>query len=221
MYLKSANIFFVIPARRDSKGFPFKNRKLLDYTINEIPIELHEKTIVTTNDEKIIKKLSSTSINVLKRDEKLCLDDVNIRDVMMDVADKFDMNPNDTIVMLYLTSPDRKFSDIKKILGYYDERKIRTLTCCVEPKTHPYLCLYKKEGEKGEQIVKHDLHRRQDYPECFEVRHFICIFQVGEIQKLNKNMYNENTVFYKIDNDMDVDYENDLKEFIKSNTIKE
>ena len=221
MYLKSANIFFVIPARRDSKGFPFKNRKLLDYTINEIPIELHEKTIVTTNDEKIIKKLSSTSINVLKRDEKLCLDDVNIRDVMMDVADKFDMNPNDTIVMLYLTSPDRKFSDIKKILGYYDKRKIRTLTCCVEPKTHPYLCLYKKEGEKGEQIVKHDLYRRQDYPECFEVRHFICIFQVGEIQKLNKNMYNENTVFYKIDNDMDVDYENDLKEFIKSNTIKE
>jgi len=221
MYLKSANIFFVIPARRDSKGFPFKNRKLLDYTINEIPIELHEKTIVTTNDEKIIKKLSSTSINVLKRDEKLCLDDVNIRDVMMDVADKFDMNPNDTIVMLYLTSPDRKFSDIKKILGYYDERKIRTLTCCVEPKTQPYLCLYKKEGEKGEQIVKHDLYRRQDYPECFEVRHFICIFQVGEIQKLNKNMYNENTVFYKIDNDMDVDYENDLKEFIKSNTIKE
>ena len=76
MYLKSANIFFVIPARRDSKGFPFKNRKLLDYTINEIPIELHEKTIVTTNDEKIIEKLSSTSINVLKRDEKLCLDDV-------------------------------------------------------------------------------------------------------------------------------------------------
>ena len=221
MYLKSANIFFVIPARRDSKGFPFKNRKLLDYTINEIPIELHEKTIVTTNDEKIIKKLSSTSINVLKRDEKLCLDDVNVRNVMMDVADKFDMNPNDTIVMLYLTSPDRKFSDIKKILGYYDERKIRTLTCCVEPKTHPYLCLYKKESEKGEQIVKHDLYRRQDYPECFEVRHFICIFQVGEIQKLNKNMYNENTVFYKIDNDMDVDYENDLQEFIKSNTIKE
>ena len=221
MSLKSANTFFVIPARRNSKGFPFKNRKLLDYTINEIPIELHDKTIVSTDDEEIIERLSSTSIKVLKRDEKLCLDDVNIRNVMIDVADQFDMNSNDTIVMLYLTSPDRKFSDIKKILGYYDERKIRTLTCCVEPKTHPYLCLYKKEGEKGEQIVKHDLYRRQDYPECFEVRHFICIFQVGEIQKLNKNMYNENTVFYKIDNDMDVDYENDLKEFIKSNTIKE
>jgi len=218
--LEKKTTFFIIPARRDSKGLPFKNRKLLDYTINNIPIELHEKTIVTTNDEKIIEKLSATNINVLRRDEQLCLDDISIKDVMQDVVKKFQMKSNDTIVMLYLTSPDRKFSDIKKILGYYYERKIKTLTCCVEPKTHPYLVLFKKENQKGEQVVKHDLYRRQDYPECFEIRHFVCIFQVDEIQKLNSNMYNESTIFYKIDSDIDVDHENDLKEFLKSNTIK-
>ena len=218
--MEKKTTFFIIPARRDSKGFPFKNRKLLDYTINNIPIELHEKTIVTTNDEKIIEKLSATNINVLRRDEQLCLDDISIKDVMLDVVKKFQMKSNDTIVMLYLTSPDRKFSDIEKILGYYYERKIKTLTCCVEPKTHPYLVLFKKENQKGEQVVKHDLYRRQDYPECFEIRHFVCIFQVDEIQKLNSNMYNESTIFYKIDSDIDVDHENDLKEFLKSNTIK-
>jgi len=218
--LEKKDTFFIIPARRDSKGLPFKNRKLLDYTINNIPIELHEKTIVTTNDEKIIEKLSATNINVLRRDEQLCLDDISIKDVMLDVVKKFQMKSNDTIVMLYLTSPDRKFSDIKKILGYYYERKIKTLTCCVEPKTHPYLVLFKKENQKGEQVIKHDLYRRQDYPECFEIRHFVCIFQVDEIQKLNSNMYNESTIFYKIDSDIDVDHENDLKEFLKSNTIK-
>ncbi len=218
--MEKKTTFFIIPARRDSKGLPFKNRKLLDYTINNIPIELHEKTIVTTNDEKIIEKLSATNINVLRRDEQLCLDDISIKDVMLDVVKKFQMKSNDTIVMLYLTSPDRKFSDIKKILGYYYERKIKTLTCCVEPKTHPYLVLFKKENQKGEQVVKHDLYRRQDYPECFEIRHFVCIFQVDEIQKLNSNMYNESTIFYKIDSDIDVDHENDLKEFLKSNTIK-
>ncbi len=218
--MEKKTTFFIIPARRDSKGLPFKNRKLLDYTINNIPIELHEKTIVTTNDEKIIEKLSATNINVLRRDEQLCLDDISIKDVMLDVVKKFQMKSNDTIVMLYLTSPDRKFSDIKKILGYYYERKIKTLTCCVEPKTHPYLVLFKKENQKGEQVIKHDLYRRQDYPECFEIRHFVCIFQVDEIQKLNSNMYNESTIFYKIDSDIDVDHENDLKEFLKSNTIK-
>ena len=218
--MEKKTTFFIIPARRDSKGLPFKNRKLLDYTINNIPIELHEKTIVTTNDEKIIEKLSATNINVLRRDEQLCLDDISIKDVMLDVVKKFQMKSNDTIVMLYLTSPDRKFSDIEKILGYYYEKKIKTLTCCVEPKTHPYLVLFKKENQKGEQVVKHDLYRRQDYPECFEIRHFVCIFQVDEIQKLNSNMYNESTIFYKIDSDIDVDHENDLKEFLKSNTIK-
>ena len=218
--MEKKTTFFIIPARRDSKGLPFKNRKLLDYTINNIPIELHEKTIVTTNDEKIIEKLSATNINVLRRDEQLCLDDISIKDVMLDVVKKFQMKSNDTIVMLYLTSPDRKFSDIEKILGYYYERKIKTLTCCVEPKTHPYLVLFKKENQKGEQVVKHDLYRRQDYPECFEIRHFVCIFQVDEIQKLNSNMYNESTIFYKIDSDIDVDHENDLKEFLKSNAIK-
>ena len=219
--MEKKSVYFVIPARRDSKGLPFKNRKLLDYTVNNIPIELHEKTIVTTNDEKIIEKLSVTSINVLKRDELLCLDDISIKDVMLDVVKKFQMKPDDTMVMLFLTYPDRKFSDIKKILDYYFERKIKTLTCCIEPKTHPYLVLYKKEEQKGEQVVKHDLYRRQDYPECFEIRHFVCIFQVEEIQKLNNNMYNESTVFYKINNDIDVDYENDLREFLKSNRIKE
>ena len=218
--MEKKTTFFIIPARRDSKGLPFKNRKLLDYTINNIPIELHEKTIVTTNDEKIIERLSATNINVLRRDEQLCLDDISIKDVMLDVVKKFQMKSNDTIVMLYLTSPDRKFSDIEKILGYYYERKIKTLTCCVEPKTHPYLVLFKKENQKGEQVVKHDLYRRQDYPECFEIRHFVCIFQVDEIQKLNSNMYNESTIFYKIDSDIDVDHENDLKEFLKSNTIE-
>jgi CMP-N-acetylneuraminic acid synthetase len=218
--LKKKNPFFVIPARRDSKGLLFKNRKLLDYTINNIPTELHEKTIVTTDDEKIIEKLSATNINVLRRDERLCLDDISIKDVMLDVVKKFQMKSDDIIVMLYLTSPGRKFSDIKKILDYYFDREIKTLTCCVEPKTHPYLVLYKKEDQKGEQVVEHDLYRRQDYPECFEIRHFVCIFQVEEIQRLNNNMYNESTIFYKIDNDIDVDHENDLKEFLKSNRIK-
>ena len=102
-WVQEKNTFFVIPARRDSKGFPFKNRILLEYTTKQISTELQEKTIVTTNDEEIIKKLSESKINVLKRDEQLCLDDANVKDVMVDVINKFHMKTNDIIVMLYLT----------------------------------------------------------------------------------------------------------------------
>ena len=213
--MKKDDIFFVIPARRDSKGLPFKNRKLLDYTLNEFPNDMREKVIVTTNDEEIIEKLSNTKFNVLKREEKLSDDETSIRDVIQNVVEKYDLDESSTIVMLYLTSPNRKYEDIQKIIKFYFENKCKTLTCCVKPKTHPYLCLFKKEDGKGKQIISHDLYRRQDYPECFEVSHFVCIFQVDEISNLNKNMYNDDTYFYQISDDVDVDYESDFELFKK------
>ena len=100
--MKKDDILFVIPARRDSKGFPFKNRKLLDYTLNEFPNDMREKVIITTNDEEIIEKLSNTEFNVLKREEKLSDDKTSMRDVIQDVVEKYHVNKNGTIVMLSL-----------------------------------------------------------------------------------------------------------------------
>ena len=111
--MKKDDIFFVIPARRDSKGLPFKNRKLLDYTLNELTNDINhiisltkhandmrEKVIVTTNDEEIIEKLSNTKFNVLKREEKLSDDKTSIRDVIQNVVEKYDLDESSTIVML-------------------------------------------------------------------------------------------------------------------------
>lgn len=209
------NTYFVIPARKGSKGFPKKNRKLLSYTINKFPKILHEKIIVTTDDEYIINKLKFTKINILKRNKKLAQDTTSIKDVMLDVIKKYKMKSNTRIIILYLTSPKREFSDIEKILSFYKRTKSKSLTCCVEPKSVPHLCFFQLKNHKGKQIIKHDLYRRQDYPKCFEMRHFVVIFDVNEITTLNNNMYNKNTTFYKIHDDIDVDYESDLKEFLK------
>ena len=81
--------YFVIPARKGSKGFPKKNRKLLDFTINKFAKKDHENIIVTTDDEYIIKKLQSTKIKILNRNKKLSTDKANIKDVMLDVIEKF------------------------------------------------------------------------------------------------------------------------------------
>ena len=214
--LENNSIYFVIPTRKGSKGFPLKNRKLIDFTLSEIPSKFHEKAIVTTNDEEIIKKISNTKIKILKRKSELCGDDISIRDVMIDVVEKFQLRENDIIVMLYVTYLGRKFEEIMKIVNYFLKKKVKTLTCCVEPKSHPYLCLYKKSVNKGEQVIKHDLYRRQDYPEVIELRHYVCIFQVNEVQRLNKNMYNENTIFYKITNDIDIDYEEQFMDYMSA-----
>ena len=47
----------VIPARKGSKGVPFKNRKLLNHTLKIIPEFLKKDIIITTDDEEIIKKI--------------------------------------------------------------------------------------------------------------------------------------------------------------------
>ena len=43
----------VIPARRNSKGLPFKNRQLFRHTVDKIPNKFLKDIIVTTDDEVI------------------------------------------------------------------------------------------------------------------------------------------------------------------------
>ena len=62
------------------------------------------------------------------------------------------------------------------------------------------------------------MYRRQDYPNCFEISHYVCIFKIFEIKLLNKNMYNDFTVFFPIEERLDVDTMKDLENFYdKSN----
>ena len=52
------NAWFVIPARKGSKGLPGKNRILLKYTIDTIPKDYHKKVIVSTDDIEIINTVT-------------------------------------------------------------------------------------------------------------------------------------------------------------------
>lgn len=73
--------------------------------------------------------------------------------------------------------------------------------------------LYELEDNKGKQLVNHNLFRRQDYPKCFELSHFICIIKTKEIKNLNENLYNDNTIYFPINNVIDVDYQKDLEKY--------
>jgi CMP-N-acetylneuraminic acid synthetase len=89
----------------------------------------------------------------------------------------------------------------------------------MEPRQHQSFYLEESgaKGLFGKQLKAHDLYRRQDYPVCFEISHFISIFTSGELYKLNNNLYNGSTLFYKIPDMIDVDYRTDLKKLDGSN----
>jgi len=189
-------IHYIIPARRGSKGLPFKNRRLLQYTIESLSGGYMEALTVTTDDEAIIDFCLRNNINHIHRSASLSSDTASLRDVMTHAARHLQMPDTDIIVMLYLTYPERSYEDIKLAIKFFQENNAASLLCRKELKTSPYLCLEETGTYTGKQIKKHDFYRRQDYPACFEISHFVAIFRVKEIANLNKNLYNDSTLWF-------------------------
>lgn len=208
----------IIPARMGSKGFPFKNRKLLKYTLDSIPEEKLSQVWVTTDDPIISTAAKDYGVNLIRRPDELGGDTTSIRDTLVHALKTIGVKSDELIVMLYLTYPERNWEDIKEAMDFfltnYQSGLTESMLCRKEIKTHPYLCLQEHGvgGIFGKQLVQHDLYRRQDYPSCFEISHYITIFKAGALAKLNRNLYCDTTVFYPISDVTDVDFEKNLVE---------
>lgn len=209
----------IIPARLGSKGLPFKNRTLLEHTLNSIPPEKKKQVWVTTDDPVVKEKAAAFGVNTIARPSELAQDETSVRDVMLHAIENIGAQKDEIITMLYLTYPERTWEQVENALLFFLECRQRSnsgsLLCKKEPKTHPFLCLQEHgvDGIFGRQLVHHDLYRRQDYPKVFEISHFISIFVAGEIHNLNRNLYCESTVFYPISDVIDVDTKKELDLF--------
>ena len=209
-------IHYVIPARKGSKGLPFKNRKLFDITASIIPKEIAPSVIVSTDDEYISNKANEYGFKVHIRSEAVSVDTANTRDLLKEVANDFNIRSQDDIIMLYLTYPERTFESIQNIYNFYKDNKGNALLCKHSLDYHPYMCYYTLPDNKGMRVVNHDLYRRQDYPECFFVSYFLCILKAEYLEVVNKNLYHPQTIFYDLDfNSIDIDTEDDFKNFLK------
>jgi len=200
----------IIPARKGSKGVPFKNRKLLHLTIETIPEQLLSDTIVSTNDEEIVRMVNDkySQCTIHPRSESSSRDESSMKECAVEVVS--DLTITEDVAILYLTYPERTWAQVTGAYSWFQENSARSLLCRQETLSHPYLCFYERPGGKGQSVVSHNLHRRQDYPACFHVRHMISIFKPDELEHLNDNLYNDDTFFYEIDKTLDVDTESDI-----------
>lgn len=212
----------LIPARLGSKGLPFKNRTLLRHTLDIIPEDLISSTWVTTDDPEIRKIAEEYGVNVIDRPSALAEDTTSIKDVVIHAFDHIKPKYSDFIVLLYLTYPERRWSDALSaymlMIDSNNRKMSESLLCRQEVQSHPYLCLIEDPANPlfGKQIVPHDLYRRQDYPTCFELSHYISIFRADSIYKLNSNLYCNTTIFYTIPRVIDIDQKKDLDKFNES-----
>jgi N-acylneuraminate cytidylyltransferase len=121
------NCYFLIPARKGSKGFPLKNRKLFEYTIDAIPEEFKSKIYVSTDDEYIKELAKERKINIVDRPKELAQDKTSMKQVLNHFIKIQNITCNDDIILLYLTYPERTWNDIKEISSIYKEIKEKYL----------------------------------------------------------------------------------------------
>lgn len=113
------NTWFIIPARKGSKGLPFKNRLLFAHTVNSIPQKMRSAVIISTDDKTMMKRGIAANCKVLDRSSHLATDEASTRDVLIDVATNYRMADDDIIVLLYLTFPERTYNDIQMLVSFF------------------------------------------------------------------------------------------------------
>lgn len=203
----------IIPARKGSKGFPFKNRKLFHYTADIIPMGSYEDVYVLTDDPVIAKEAAFYDFNVIDRPRKVSNDTASTKSLIEYFLSEVKCE-DEMIVVLYLTYPERKWKHVIEAITFFHENKATSMLCKKQIDWTPFLVLREEADSKGSQLFYHDLHRRQDYPNCFEISHYVCIVLPSIINNLNNNMYSGDTVFLEIDDVIDVDTKNDLSKFL-------
>lgn len=203
----------IIPARAGSKGWPRKNVSLFDYTAGIVPQQYKKLVTVTTDDPQICGLSETYKFKIHQRSHELAEDHTDTKSTLVDALKNNSLKKDDIIIMLYLTYPGRQWGDVESMYNTFVSNQYKSMLCKQPVKTHPYLVMYEKPDMCGELVVDHKMYQRQQYPECFEISHYICMFRYGELKKLNKNMYNTDTRFYNIDRCIDVDSETDFNLF--------
>lgn len=210
--------WYLIPARKDSKGIKYKNRKLFNYTAIIFPNEVAtEQVIVSSNDNHILEAAAKYGFSCIERNDEISRDNSSMKDVLLDAIARKGIEPEDDIVLLYLTYPQRKWRDVEEIYRFYRDNGAKSLSCSIDVADHPYLCFYEVDDIYGRQVVPHTLYRRQDYPRCFRQSLFVGIFKASEVPRVNDSLLCEDTVFFKLKRKViDIDHDMDMVKFEES-----
>jgi len=207
-------VYFVIPARKGSKGVPLKNRVLISPTVESIPNQLRSRVIVSTDDDWILDFCRAKGLKCHKRCPELANDTADIKAVMVSVAEECKLPKSAIIVMLYVVWPDREFSLIEKGLRHFRAAEVCSLLCATPVESHPYMCFTWADANRAVPVVEHKLYRRQDYPSCFVINHIVSIFKISELKDLNEQLYNQDTFFLPVEKKLNIDELADMQEFL-------
>ncbi len=219
--LREIKHYAVIPARRDSVGIPFKNRKFFERKIDFLKkITFFNDIIVSSNDNLILNKCKKKNITFVKRSEKLSRANISIKSVFIDIIKKFKFSRNDYLWLFYIPLIYNSKLEIIKSKQIIENKKIDSLCGFINVKTHPYNA-WSIKGNKLKKLHNNDFFRRQDLPKMYEHHHNICAFRSSFIDKLNSELIGSFTYPFILSEDtqnkiIELDTREDYKKYLKN-----
>ena len=208
----------IIPARKNSKGLKFKNRKKINNLslVNNalksaLKSEEIKNIILTTDDDYLIKNsIKSQKIIINKRPSRLASDTASALNVYFYCLKKYEKNLNKkTSFCVFLpTSPFRNIKLIDKAIKLYKKKKLNFLIS-VE-RTRPIEFTFKKDKRNFMKKIKGinwSAKNRQKLQNCFQPNGNLYVLNYFKLKKL-KTFMTEETYCYEMEKKYSFDIDN-------------
>jgi len=209
-------ILAVIPARGGSKGLPGKNiisiggKPLMVWTIEAALGSKHvTKTVVSSNDEEILKIAKVYKSNVIKRPDDLANDEAGSEGLIVHAleVEKAQGNDYDYVMLLQPTSPLRATKQIDEAVSLLKHSDAKALISVYIPEHTPYKAFKRNENGKLEGLVdnKTPFMRRQDLPQTFMPNGAIYLIETKLFLESKSLFCEEGTIAYEMSKGLSID----------------
>lgn len=198
-------IISLIPARGGSKGLKEKNiidlngKPLISYTINaSLKSKYITKTLVSSDDEKILNISLEYGAEIVKRPNKLALDTTPTEPVIEHALNYIKNTKDyDYLVLLQPTSPLRKEEHIDRAIEMLRKQKATALISTVKI-DNKILKAFKNNKDGYLESISNNSYpfmRRQDLPDVFMPNGAIYVVNIEEFFKTRKLFTNKTISF--------------------------
>lgn len=219
-------IVSIIPARGGSKGLPGKNiidlagKPLIAWTIEaSLKSKYITRTIVSSDDMKILNISKEYGSEVIKRPDKLALDTTPSEPVIENVLQSIEnIEEYDYLILLQPTSPLRGEIEIDNAIELLIKKQATALisTKQIDNKNLKAFTNNQDGYLKGISNNEYPFMRRQDLPKVFMPNGAIYIVSIQEFVK-SKKLFTNKTISFEMDEEksFDIDTYKDLEKVTK------
>lgn len=189
----------IIPARKNSKGIKFKNRKYFFKTAEFVKkLKFIDRVIVSSDDSFIINLAKKSNFEYHERPKQYCKDNTSIKSTFENIIKDKKIYKKSNLWLFYITLPFRRKIDFANAFKITQKKTFKSICSFSEIpyKYHPYYAWRIESGVKN--FIKNNIFRRQDLPKAFFHYHYLSCIKASEVSRCNEELINKKTIPIKI-----------------------